>query len=225
MTAEVPGFASALIEAADHLRRADPLLAVVIERQGPCTLAPDWQQQPFEALVRSIAYQQLHGAAAKAILDRLKARAAPRPFPSPEQILGLDETELRGIGFSRAKIAALRDVSEKTLAGLVPDRAATAALDDAALISRLTAIRGIGRWTVEMMLIFSLGRLDVLPLDDYGVRSGARAVHGLADLPGRTALAALGASWQPYRSVASWYLWRAAEAAKIKPRPQTPPAK
>jgi DNA-3-methyladenine glycosylase II len=225
MTAAPEEFAAALATAVDHLRRAEPVLAAVIERQGPCALAPDWQQPPFEALVRSIAYQQLHGTAAKAILDRLKARAAPRPFPSPHDILALEEAELRGIGFSRAKIAALRDVSEKALSGVVPSRDETRQLDDAALISRLTAIRGIGRWTVEMMLIFSLGRLDVLPLDDYGVRNGARAAFGLDDLPGRKALAALGEPWRPYRSVASWYLWRAAEAAKLKPRPRAQPAK
>lgn len=219
------GFAAALIAAAHHLRAADPLLGAVIERQGPCALAPDWQQSPFEALVRSIAYQQLHATAAKAILDRLKARAAPRPFPSPHDILALEEAELRGIGFSRAKIAALRDLSEKTLSGVVPSGDETARLDDATLIARLTSIRGVGRWTVEMMLIFALGRLDVLPLDDFGVRGGARAVYGLAERPSRKALAALGEPWRPFRSVASWYLWRAAEAAPIKPRPRREPAR
>lgn len=198
--------------AARHLRR-DPVLKPVIRAQGPCTLVPV-QREPYEALVRAIAHQQVHGRAAEAILGRFLALFPGEPFPRPQQVLATPAETLRACGFSQSKIAAIRDIAEKAAGGLVPSRAEAAHFDDAALIERLTAIRGVGRWTVEMLLIFTLGRPDVLPVDDFGVREGWRVAAGLEAQPKPRELAAIGAAWAPWRSVAAWYLWRAADAAK-----------
>ena len=186
----------------------------LISRVGRCGLKVDRAEEPYRALVRAIAYQQLHANAANSILGRFFALYPGVEFPTPAMVLATGDTALRAVGFSAAKVAAIRDVAAKTAEGQVPTRRAAARLDDAALIERLTQIRGVGRWTVEMLLIFSLGRPDVLPVDDFGVREGYRRLHGLDQQPRPRDLAAIGEMWAPYRSYAAWYLWRAAEAAK-----------
>jgi DNA-3-methyladenine glycosylase II len=194
-----------------HLAKCDPVLAGVIRAAGPYRLAPDAACEPFQTLARAIAHQQLNGTAANTILGRLIASCGEGVFPTAHQVLAAPEAQLRAAGFSFAKIAALKDLAAKSLSAVVPDRRALEALDDEAIIERLTQVRGVGRWTVEMLLIFHLGRPDVLPVDDFGVRAGFRAAYGLRKLPHPKALAAYGDRWKPYRSAAAWYLWRATE--------------
>lgn len=198
---------------------ADPAWESLIGRIGKPRLEIARRQSPYEALMRAIAHQQLHGRAARAITARFTALYPGAEFPAPAQVLATEEAVLRGCGFSAAKVAALREISARALDGLVPSRAAAARLTDAALIERLTQIRGVGRWTVEMLLIFTLGRPDVLPVDDFGVREGYRALHGLTEQPRPRALAAIGQAWSPHRSCAAWYLWRAADLAGAGPPP------
>jgi DNA-3-methyladenine glycosylase II len=206
-------------EALKHLRR-DPVLKAVIRQIGPCTLRPV-KREPYEALVRAIAHQQVHGRAAEAILGRFIALYPGHDFPPADQVLATPVDAMRACGLSGSKVAAIRDIAEKSVGGLVPTRRAAARLEDAALIERLVAIRGVGRWTVEMLLIFTLGRQDVLPVDDFGVREGYRVATGAEAQPRPKDLAAIGAAWGPWRSIAAWYLWRAADAAKAsKFKPQ-----
>lgn len=212
MPSEPIGCAAAL----RHLRR-DPVMQAVLKQIGPCTLEVA-KREPYEALVRSIAHQQVHGRAAEAVLGRFVALFPDAPFPTPEQVLAAEFDTLRGCGFSGSKIAAIRDIAEKSAAGLVPTRRAAHRLSDEQLIERLVSIRGVGRWTVEMLLIFTLGRPDVLPVDDFGVREGFKHAAGLDAQPKPKVLAEIGAAWGPYRSTASWYLWQVANAAKLKPR-------
>lgn len=174
----------------------------------------DRQRSPYEALVRAIAHQQLHGRAAEAILGRFVALFPGGLFPRPDQVMATPDEALRACGLSGSKIAAMRDICARALDGTIPDRRASARLSDAALIERLTTIRGVGRWTVEMLLIFTLGRPDVLPVDDFGVREGYRALHALDAQPRPRELAEIGLGWAPFRSLATWYLYRAAEEAK-----------
>ena len=200
-------------DAVRQLRR-DKNFAALIDRVGPPQLGIQRGRSPYEALMRAIAHQQLHGRAALAILGRFEALYAPDGFPTPERVLATSEPELRACGFSGSKIAAMRAICAATLDGTVPTRRASARLSDAALIERLTSIRGIGRWTVEMLLIFTLGRPDVLPVDDFGVRDGYRVLQGLEMPPKPKALAEIGLAWSPYRSIAAWYLWRASDEGK-----------
>ncbi len=193
-----------------HLIQADPAFATLIRRVGRCALVVD-RDEPYAALVSAIAHQQLHGRAARAIVGRFLALYPDTPFPTPAQILSTPDPTLRGCGFSANKVAAIRDIAAKTAEGLVPTRRAAARLSDAVLIERLTAIRGVGRWTVEMLLIHTLGRPDILPVDDFGVREGFRRLHRLPAQPRPRDLAAMGEAWAPCRSTAAWYLWRAAE--------------
>jgi len=193
------------------LRRADPLLARVIKAVGPCRLPAPHGREPFEALLRAIAHQQLHGKAAEAILGRFIALFPGAPFPSSAQILSADIASLRAAGLSASKIAAVRDLCTRHAGLEVPNLAAAQKMTNEELIANLIKVRGIGRWSVEMLLIFGLGRPDVLPVDDFGVREGYRLAAGLAAQPKPAALAALGAAWAPWRSFAAWYLWRANE--------------
>jgi len=193
-----------------HLRRTDPELARLIRRVGPYALQSRAHLTPFQALLRAIVYQQLSGLAAGSIDRRLKA-LFPGRRPSARRLLELDDDALRGAGLSRSKVASARDLAEKAVAGVVPERRALERMDDEAIVERLVAIRGIGRWTVEMLLIFSLGRPDVLPVADLGVRKGFMLHRGHGELPDAATLVAEGERWRPYRSVASWYLWRACE--------------
>ena len=194
-----------------HLSRADAVLGGLIRAVGPCRLSAQPDGHPFQILARAIAHQQLNGAAANTILKRLVDSVGAGGFPTPEQVTAASPESLRAAGFSFAKVAALRDLAEKTIAGLVPDAATLRELSDEEIIARLTQVRGIGRWTVEMLLVFQLGRPDVLPVDDFGVRTGFQAAYGLSRLPRPQALAAWGERWKPYRTTAAWYLWRANE--------------
>jgi DNA-3-methyladenine glycosylase II len=205
-------------EALRHLRR-DRTFAALIRRVGPPRLGIERGRSPYEALMRAIAHQQLHGNAARAILARFEALYPPDGFPPPELVLASSDLELRTCGFSGSKIAAMRAISAAALDGTVPTRRGSARLSDEALIERLTSIRGVGRWTVEMLLIFTLGRPDVLPVDDFGVRDGYRALYGLEVPPKPKALAEIGVAWSPYRSIAAWYLWRASDEAKRAKQP------
>jgi DNA-3-methyladenine glycosylase II len=202
-------------DAVRHLS-TDPNLGALIRRVGRPRLAIQRQRGPYEALIRAIAHQQLHGRAAEAILGRFEALYPGDAFPDPDAVLATDETALRACGFSGSKVAALRDICMKTVDGTVPTRRASARLSDAELIERLTTIRGVGRWTVEMLLIFTLGRPDVLPVDDFGVREGYRVLYGLDAQPKPRELATLGEAWAPYRSFATWYLYRAVEEARAQ---------
>jgi len=200
-------------QALRHLRR-DKAFAALIRRVGPPRLDIQRGRSPYEALMHAIAHQQLHARAALAILARFAALFPAGAFPAPDLVLATDDAALRACGFSGSKIAAMRAICAATLDGTVPSRRASARLSDEALIERLVSIRGVGRWTVEMLLIFTLGRPDVLPVDDFGVRDGYRVLYGLDVQPKPKALAEIGLAWAPYRSIAAWYLWRASEEGK-----------
>lgn len=200
--------------AAAHLRKVDPILRAIIRRHGPPRIEPQTRHSPYEALVRAVAYQQLNGKAAETILARFIALFPERRFPEPTDILAADDARLRQSGFSRSKVAAIRDIAANTLAGVVPPRRSAMHMEDEELIERLTAVRGVGRWTVEMLLIFNFGRTDVLPVDDYGVRAGFKIAYRRRELPSLQQLLAYGERWRPFRSAAAWYLWRALEDAK-----------
>jgi methylated-DNA-[protein]-cysteine S-methyltransferase len=191
------------------LSTADKALAKLIERVGPLRLQVESMQTPFQALAESIVYQQLTGKAAATILGRVHAVYGGRKHFKPEAAAATKDDLLRAAGLSRAKTAALKDLAAKTLDGTVPSARVLASASDDEIVERLTAIRGIGRWTVEMLLIFRLGRPDVLPIDDYGVRKGFQRLIRAKELPSRADLAKRGERWRPYRSAASWYLWRA----------------
>src|SRR5438067_8776769 len=194
-----------------HLSRKDPVLGGVIRAVGPRRLAPPEDCHPFQVLAQAIAHQQLNGTAANTILKRLVDGCGEGAFPTPHMVIAAPEETLRAAGFSRANVAALKDLAAKTLDSVVPDGATLAQLPDEEIIARLTQVRGIGRWTVEMLLMFQLGRPDVLPVDDFGVRAGFRAAYGLGRMPHPRALAAWGERWKPFRTTAAWYLWRALE--------------
>ena len=201
-----------------------PVMARLIEAVGPCSWELRADLPPFQTLARAIAHQQLNGIAAESIYTRFKALYAPAAFPEPEQLLSTPEATLRATGLSFAKIAALRDLASKVAAGVVPTTDELHALESEAIIERLTQVRGIGRWTVEMLLMFQLGRPDVLPVDDFGVCNGFRLTYGLKGMPRTRALADFGARWAPNRSLASWYLWRAVELHRSGKLPRAPRA-
>jgi DNA-3-methyladenine glycosylase II len=192
-----------------HLSAADPRLAALIARAGPFTMRPEPTQSLFAALTESIVYQQLSGRAAETILGRVLALYRPRRFPRPQDVIETPAERLRGAGLSAAKTAALHDLAAKTLDGTVPAMARVRRLSDEEIIERLTAVRGVGRWTVEMLLLFRLGRPDVLPLGDLGVRKGFAKTFDRRVLKDPLVLSRRAERWRPYRSVASWYLWRA----------------
>lgn len=206
-------FELSLREGERVLARADPLLRKLIRAHGPCGLSPNWRRSPYESLVRAIVYQQLNGKAASTILGRFLDLFDERGFPLPHAVLARSDEVLKTAGLSRQKLGYIRDVAQKAADGVIPThRRGLLTCDDETLIERFTQARGVGRWTVEMMLIFSLGRLDVLPIDDYGVRAGYSKAAGLDDMITPKDLRAVGERWAPYRSVAAWYCWRAAEA-------------
>jgi 3-methyladenine DNA glycosylase/8-oxoguanine DNA glycosylase len=198
--------------ALEHLRVADPKLALLMERVGPCELRVRSELDIFQSLLRSIVYQQLAGSAASAILARVVGCFCDNgDFPTPQHILGASDELLRSAGLSRNKMLAVKDLAQKAVEGVVPTRAQARHLTNEELIERLTEIRGIGVWTVEMLLIFGLGRPDVLPVTDYGVRKGFQRAFKTRELPKPAQMIRRAEKWRPYRSVASWYLWRAAE--------------
>jgi len=194
-----------------HLAEADPAMGELIARVGQFTMRPEPSHSLFQVLVRSIVYQQLTGKAAATILGRVIRLFAPKRFPTRHDLLEISPERLRAAGLSTAKTAALRDLAARALDGTVPSLSRVRRMEDEEIIARLTAVRGIGRWTVEMLLIFKLGRPDVLPLGDLGVRKGFAQTFGKRKLPEPAAMSRRGERWRPYRSVASWYLWRALE--------------
>jgi DNA-3-methyladenine glycosylase II len=199
----------ATLTPAQHLAASDPKLAALIAQAPPFTVQPGKLVRPFDALAESIVYQQLNGKAAATILGRVRALYPRRKWFSPELVIATPDEKLRAAGLSRSKTAAIKDLASKTLDGTVPTHAALDRMSDEEIIARLTTVRGIGRWTVEMMLLFDLGRLDVWPVDDYGVRKGYAKTFRKKDLPKPKELHAIGEKWRPYRSVAAWYFWRA----------------
>ena len=192
-----------------HLAATDPRLAALIAKARPYQVQPARLVRPFDALAESIVYQQLSGKAAATIFGRVRALYPRRKWFSPQLVLATPDERLRAAGLSRNKTAAIKDLAAKTLDGTIPTTAALHRMSDEEIIARLTTVRGIGRWTVEMMLLFDLGRLDVWPVDDYGVRKGYAKTFGKRKLPKPKELHARGEKWRPYRSVAAWYFWRA----------------
>ena len=201
-------------EAHKHLSSRDPVMQLLIREHGQCGLTPETRRTPFQSLVQAVAHQQLHGKAANTILARFKKLFPGRRFPRPEDLAGVTDQEIRACGFSFAKIKAIRDIAEKTLSGVVPGPREIVNLSDDEIILRLTQVRGVGRWTVEMLLIFQLGRHDVLPAHDFGVRTGFRHAYKKRRMPEPRELLVHGEIWRPFRTTASWYLWCAADAAK-----------
>lgn len=196
-----------------HFSAVDPVMAELAREVGPCTLRRIELDSPFRHLVGAIIAQQISGKAAASIqqrlLDVLGTRG--RKFPTPKRILATPVAVLRSAGLSAAKAAAVQDLATKSQAGLIPEVRILDTLEDDEIIERLTQVRGIGPWTVQMMLMFQLGRPDVLPVTDFGVRSGFRLAYRKRQLPTPGQLARFGARWSPYRSAAAWYLWRATE--------------
>ena len=203
---------SRLAEAAAHLKRADAKLARVIEAHGPCTLAP--RGDPYRYLVRSILYQQLAGKAAATIERRFKAGFGGR-VPAPAVLASQRDAKLRTFGLSRQKAAAVKAVGAAFESGIVSARRIPYLADDA-IVESVTQIRGVGDWTAHMLLMFALGRPDVLPVGDYGVRKGAQKLYGLRDLPKPDVLAKIAEPWRPFRTVGAWYLWRALELTTLE---------
>ncbi len=204
-------FRKKLRRAEAALAEVDPALGRVIARVGPCPLNPEPDFEPFNALLRSICFQQLHGKAAETIHRRVATRLGDGEQVELAQVLRARLPTLRSCGLSESKAYAIKDLALKTRAGVVPSSDALYALDDEAIISRLTEVRGVGRWTVEMLLMFHMGRLDIFPVDDFGVRKGFMRLRGLDEHPTAKALRPEGARWAPWRTVASWYLWRLAD--------------
>jgi DNA-3-methyladenine glycosylase II len=197
-----------------HLSTVDPVMARLIRELGECELKPETRRSPFQSLVQAVAHQQLNGTAANTILTRFRKLFPGRKFPRPEDLAGVTDEQIRACGFSYAKIKAIRDIAAKTISGVVPTSRAIVKLSDDEIIARLTEVRGVGRWTVEMLLIFQLGREDVLPVDDFGVRAGFQAAYKKRTMPKPKQLLAYGRRWRPHATTAAWFLWRAADAAK-----------
>jgi DNA-3-methyladenine glycosylase II len=197
-----------------HLSKNDPVMKRLIREHGLCALTPESRRSPFQSLVRAVAHQQLNGTAANTILTRFKKMFPGRKFPRPEDVASVTDAQIRVCGFSFAKIKAIRDIAEKTLSGVVPTSRQIMKLSDDEIVARLIEVRGVGRWTVEMLLIFQLGRHDVLPVDDFGVRTGFHVAYNRRGMPKPKELLAFGEKWKPHRTTAAWFLWRAADAAK-----------
>jgi DNA-3-methyladenine glycosylase II len=197
-----------------HLSKHDQVMRRLIREHGKCSLKPEKRRPPFQSLVMAVAHQQLNGTAANTILTRFKKMFPGRRFPRPEDLAKVSDEQIRACGFSFAKIRAIRDIAEKTLSGVVPGSRQIAKLSDDEIVARLMEVRGVGRWTVEMLLIFQLGRRDVLPADDFGVRSGFRVAYKKREMPAAKELLAFGEKWKPHRTTAAWFLWCAADAAK-----------
>jgi DNA-3-methyladenine glycosylase II len=204
-----------------ELSRTDRHLARVIRRIGCFPTKRQKPQPPFASLLQAIVYQQLAGKAAATIFGRVKALGSSG-FPTPGEILLLDETKLRGAGLSRQKIAAVKDLAAKTLDGTVPPLSKLRRMSEEEIHERLVQVRGIGEWSVQMFLMFRLGRPDVLPIHDLGIRKGFQIVYGHKDAPKPQIILEQGERWRPYRSIASWYLWRAADEKRAKAEFKTP---
>jgi len=199
-----------------HLSAVDPVMRRLIAEHGMCKLKHEPWRSPFQSLVQAVAHQQLNGTAADTILTRFKNLFPRRRFPKPEDLAKVTDEQIRACGFSFAKIAAIRDIAAKTLDGTIPSSRQFEKLGDGEIIERLTGARGVGRWTVEMLLIFQLGRKDVLPVDDFGVRNGFRLAYKKREMPKPKELLKFGQCWRPHGTTAAWYLWQAANAARKK---------
>jgi DNA-3-methyladenine glycosylase II len=193
------------------LKRADPQLAALVNRAGPFTLELSVLHNPFRALARAIIGQQISGKAASAIFERVTNQLGGKSFPKPDVVLAASDEQLRLCGLSRMKALSIKDLAAKTLDGTVPPLRQLRRLEDAEIIERLTEVRGVGPWTVQMLLMFRLGRADVMPSTDYGVRKGFGRIFSRGRLPTPRAVEKRAERWKPYRSVAAWYLWRALE--------------
>ena len=205
-----------LAEATKHLAERDECLKLLIAETVPFQMDQDPLQSPYEALLEAIAYQSISGKAAATIYGRIKALSATGRAPTPQEMLKLQTRVLRKAGLSGAKVLAMKDLAKKTIEGVVPTLEQAEKLSDDELVERLVSVRGIGAWTVEMFLIFRLGRPDVLPIHDLGVKKGWSVAYGKKHMPKPKELLAFGERWRPYRTVASWYLWRAFERAGYK---------
>lgn len=196
-----------------HITKNDVRLAQLISKCIEFRLNIEPAQSPYEALLEAIVYQSISGKAAATIFARIAALGANGRCPAPQEILKLRKSTLRKAGLSFAKIAAARDLAQKTIEGIVPTLEDAEKMSDEELVARLDSVRGIGAWTVEMFLIFRLGRPDVLPIHDYGVQKGFALTYDKRKIPKPRELAKFGERWRPYRTVASWYMWRAVESA------------
>ncbi len=199
-----------------HLAKRDPVIRRLIREHGKCDLVPEKRRSPFQSLVQAVAHQQLNGKAANNILTRFKNLFPGRKFPRPEDLAIVTDAQIRACGFSFAKIKSIRDIAAKAFDGTIPSSRQIVKLPDDEIIARLTEVRGVGRWTVEMLLIFQLGRPDVLPVGDFGVRTGFRIAYKKRTMPKPKELLAFGEKWKPHRTTAAWFLWCAADAAKKK---------
>ena|ERR1035437_1023533 len=195
---------------ARHLSNADPVMSQLVDRFGAPDLKPR-RLPPFQSLAHAIIHQQLHSAAAGTILKRFNALFDGNAFPTPEAVIRVDVERLRTAGLSRPKAGYIRDLAQKSIDGVVPTLRECDSLTDAELLDRLTSIKGVGRWTVEMLLIFNLGRPDVLPVHDLGVRRGFKVAYRKRTAPTPEQLDRFGVRWSPHRSTAAWYLWQAAD--------------
>lgn len=213
MTSAKFAFSFDLEVAKKFLAATHPNLARVIAECTPFQLDEALSESPYDALIEAIAYQSISGKAAATIFGRVKALSASGGIPTPEEMLKLRTQKLRKAGLSGAKVLAMKDLALKTIEGVVPTMAEAEELSDAELVERLISVRGIGAWTVEMFLIFRLGRPDVLPIHDLGVLKGWSVVYGKKHKPKPRELLKFGEQWRPYRTVASWYMWRAFERA------------
>jgi DNA-3-methyladenine glycosylase II len=211
--------------AMDTLAAKDPHLAPLIKDTQEFRIETDGSDSPYEILLEAIAYQSISGKAAATIFGRVKALGANGRAPTPDEMLKLRKSALRKAGLSGAKVLAMKDLAKKTITGIVPSLEEAQKLSDEELVERLVSVRGIGAWTVEMFLIFRLGRPDVLPIHDLGVKKGWAVTYGKKHMPKPKELLAFGERWRPYRTVASWYMWRACQRAgsaalrKIRPAP------
>jgi DNA-3-methyladenine glycosylase II len=211
-------FKGQMKKAIDHLAKSDPRFAALIKQCRRFDVVANKLVRPFDALAESIAYQQLSGKAAATIWGRVRALYGKRKALDPAQVLATPDEKLRACGLSGSKTAALKDLAAKTVDGTVPSRRELLRMTDEEIIERITKVRGIGRWTVEMLLLFELGRLDVWPVADYGVLKGFAKTFGKRKLPKPKQFAKIGDKWRPYRSVAAWYFWRALDEPVKKNR-------
>jgi DNA-3-methyladenine glycosylase II len=196
-----------------HLVKVCPGMARVAPLHEPFPVKPQRPPDPYQSLVRAVVFQQLSGKAAQTILNRVVALFPRSDFPSPQSLLKAPEAALRAAGLSRQKTAALKDIARLRVKGVIPDAKEIAHLDDEEIVERLTAARGVGRWTVQMHLIFAMGRPDVMPIDDLGVRNGAKKLFDRPFTPKE--LEAFAARWAPWRSAAAWHLWRVADTKTV----------
>jgi DNA-3-methyladenine glycosylase II len=233
MAAKTPTLPFDLSRALQHLAERDTCLERLIAEMRPFELQVEEMRSPYEALLKSITYQSISRKAAATIFGRLKMLGGNGRAPAPEAMLAIRTPVLRKAGLSGGKVLAMKDLARKALAGVVPTLAQARTMSDEELVERLVSVRGIGAWSVEMFLIFRLGRPDVLPIHDLGVRKGWSVTYGKKHMPSPAELLAFGERWRPYRTVASWYLWRAFEraghaatneirAAKARPRRRSP---